>query len=174
MILFFCNMLLISFSELKIYFALNPVYCRLSLCCQSNNKEIPQPCTGTVQGVHCWSNPNVLFLFCEGFFERFIAFTESSPSVANKSDQIQATLQHLTEATQELRRSQKASEERERDRARRAFAARRLVLCMNLILHLLSKNSTTLLKVGSGFEISPCKIFYLCNNTLLLPISNHE
>lgn len=125
-------MLLISFSELKIYFSLNPVLCRLSLCCQSNSKEIPQPCTGN--GVHYWSNPNVLLSFCEGFFERFIAFTESSPSVANKSDQIQATLQHLTEATQELRRSQKASEERERDRARRAFAARRLVLCMNRIL----------------------------------------
>lgn len=42
-----------------------------------------------------------------------------------KSEQIQATLQRLTEATQELRRSQRAAEERDRERARRAFAARR-------------------------------------------------
>ncbi|KAG8276942.1 Protein soga3, partial [Homalodisca vitripennis] len=50
---------------------------------------------------------------------------EASPAVQSKSEQIQVTLQRLTEATQELRRSQKASEERDRERARRAFAARR-------------------------------------------------
>ncbi|XP_054266428.1 early endosome antigen 1 isoform X2 [Macrosteles quadrilineatus] len=50
---------------------------------------------------------------------------ESSPAVGGKSEQMQIVLSRLTEATQELRRSQRAAEERDRERARRAFAARR-------------------------------------------------
>lgn len=148
------------------------MYCRLSLCCQSNSKEILQPCTVCTVEV----TQTFYYRYVKGslidllLLQNLLHLWQTS---LTRFKPLYSIWQRPHKNSVEVKRPLKKGngiEQGEHSLPEGWF----FVWILYCLASPLLKNPTTLLQVDSGFEISPCKMFPLCNNNLLLPISNHE